>query len=378
MSIIEFGQEVKPESVGLSQRGVDRIVSLFEQHFADGQHPASQLVILKDEQVILDRTLGVLKMGGYDSVLPSTPFQAFSCTKPLACLCLHQLIEKGLVEVDAPVANYWPEFGQKGKESATIRHVFLHQAGIPQRGLYFQIPNWWNWERVTNFVAELPAEFEPGSQTAYHLVNQGFIVGEVVRRVSGRPIDIYMREEIFEPLGMCHSYLGLPREELNRAAELYWGASDQRNTVLLFRQARHAVMPAATLNTSARDLAIFYQMMLNQGSYNGHSFLKPETVAFMTSPGYAGYDHTLDLYIQWGHGFEVGGERPAEYRDQSYTLGEKSGLATFGHSGQRSCNAWADSETGLVMIYLTNRLIENEENNRRWQSMSDVVWEALI
>lgn len=377
MNQITFGLEVDPETVDMTRRGVNRIVALFEQHFADGQHPASQLVVMRHGQVVLDRTLGILRTGRFESVRHDTPFLTFSCTKPVAGVCLHQLVEQGLVDLDAPIATYWPEFGQKGKETATLRHALLHQAGIPTRGLYLQIPTWWNWERVTAYVADLPAEYEPGTKTAYHTVNYGFIIGEVVRRVTNRSIETYMREEIFEPLGMTNAYLGLPRSESPRAAEVYWGTPDQRSTVLLFRQARYSVMPAATLNCSARDLAIFYQMMLNKGSYAGHSILKPETVETITQIGNAGYDHTLDMYTQWGLGFEVGGPRPPEYADQYISMGLNSTNKSFGHPGQRSCSAWADSAQGLVVIYLTNRLIEVDENNRRWQGMSDAVWDAI-
>lgn len=377
MKEITFGLEVDPETVDMTRRGVNRIVALFEQHFADGQHPASQLVVIRHGQVVLDRTLGILRTGRFESVKPTTPFLTFSCTKPLTGVCLHQLVEKGDVDLDVPIATYWPEFGQKGKETATLRHALLHQAGVPTRGLYFQIPTWWNWERVTQHVADLPAEYEPGTKTAYHTVNYGFIIGEVVRRVTGRPIEAYMRDEIFEPLGMENAYLGLPRHETDRAAEVYWGVSDQRNVVLLFRQARYSVMPAASLNASAQDLALFYQMMLNGGSYKGHQVLSPETVKTITQVGYAGYDHTLDMYTKWGLGFEVGGPRPPEYADQYISLGSKSGPSSFGHPGQRSCNAWADAEQGLICIYLTNRLIDVNENNRRWQGMSDAVWDAI-
>ena len=254
---LDFSFEVDPESVGMSRVGVQRIVDRFEQQFMEGLNIGGQLVVLRRGQVVLDRVMGVRRVGTTQAVLPSTPFLLFSCTKALTAVCIHQLVEEGKLELDAPVADYWPEFGTGGKETATVAQTLLHQAGIPERGIRQQVPLWWSWDRVVNNVAGLTAEFEPGTKTAYHLVNNGFILGELVRRVSNVMIDVYMQRELFDPLGMKDSYLGIPAAEMGRASELYWGAADQRQSVLLFRYARQAVIPAATLNSSARDLAIF-------------------------------------------------------------------------------------------------------------------------
>lgn len=361
----------------MSVEGVERVITLFEHHFTSGLHPGAQLVVLRRGRVVLDRSIGLSREGTYLSVRPDTIFLTLSCTKPVASFCLHQLVDAGKVEIDAPIATYWPEFGQKGKETATVRHALLHQSGIPSKGLYPQIPQWWNWERVTQSVAELTAEFEPGSRTAYHLVNYGFILGEIIRRVDGRMPDEYMRQELFEPLGMENAYLGLPRTETERAAELYWGASDQRNAALLFRQARYAMMPAATLNCSARDLAQFYQMIVDGGRVGERQLLSREVLDLMLTEHYAGYDHLLESFVRAGHGIYIGGAKPVEYAHEYSTFGRLSRRTTVGHPGQRSCNAWADPQAELVVIYLNNRLIGKEENEARWQNMSDAVWRAI-
>ncbi|MDJ0754331.1 MAG: serine hydrolase domain-containing protein [Ardenticatenaceae bacterium] len=380
MTKLTFTVETDPLDVGLSRSGVRRVAELFEKQFADGRHPGAQLVVLRHGQVVLDRVVGLAELGTTRSVRPNTLFQNFSCTKPLTAVCVHQLVEKGVVELDAPIGTYWPEFASRGKETATVRHAMLHQAGIPARGLYPQIPTWWRWDRVSAYVANLPAEYEPGSQTAYHLVNYGFILGEIVRRADGRPIEVYMRQELFEPLEMKDAFLGLPTDLLDRAAQIYWGHSDQRNTVLLFRQARHAVMPAATLNCSARDLAIFYQMMLNEGCYNGRQILRSETARAITKVGYAGYDHTLQIGARWSLGFGNGGPRlPDDPKpERPYSFGRHSTENTFGHPGQRSSNGWADWDRRLVFTFTCNQLNGDHESSQRWQELSDALVEAII
>ena len=375
---IIFGREVPPASIGMSQAGVRRIVEIFEEQLGRGLHPGAQLVVLRHGQVAVDRAAGLADVRRKLPVTPDTPFLTWSCSKPFTGMCVHRLIEEGRVEWDAPVARYWPEFGCKGKESATIRHTFLHQAGIPRRGIYTQFLLWSNWEWVTRNVAGLPAEFPPGSRTAYHLVNYGFILGEVVRRVTGQPIQEYLRQTFLEPLGMRNSWLGLPAGEWSRAARLYCDPA-QRLAVFGFkwRRVRSAVMPAATLHSTARDLAVFYQMLLNGGQYAGRRYLQPETIAAATALGYEGYDATIGLHARWAHGFHLGGDIPANGPLGPSAMGKGSTLRTFGHNGQASCMAWADPDAEVVVTFVCNRLLDDAAVLARWKSLSDAVWDAL-
>ncbi len=361
----------------MSRRGVREIARIFVDQFARGEHAGAQLVVLRRGQPVLNRTAGLARLGTTESVRPDTPFLVFSCTKPLTAVCLLQLVERGLVDLDAPIAAYWPEFGCRGKEKATVRHAFLHQAGIPARGLYPQIPTWWNWDRVTRFVAALPAEFEPGTRTAYHVVNYGFILGEILRRVDGRPIEQYMSDVLFEPLGMANSYLGLPAEQLGRASAIYWGHQDQRHIALLFRRARQTVLPAASLNTTAQDLAIFYQMILNGGLANGHRILQETTLREATRTHVAEHDHTLEMFVRWGLGFGVGGERRPDEPERPRSFGRFSRPTTFGHAGQRSSIAWADWDRQIVMAFTCNQLNGDIDASARWQALADAIWQSL-
>ena len=374
---LNFGREVNPAAVGMDKYAVRRVGEMFDEQFMRGLHSAGQMVVLRHGQTVLNRKNGLLRLGSYESVQDSTPFLTFSCTKPLTAVCMYQLVEMNLVSLDDPIAKHWPEFGQKGKEEATIRHALTHQAGIPARGLYPQIPRWWSWDLAVSSVAELEAEFEPGSKTAYHALNYGFILGEIIRRVTGKPIDRYMEDHIFQPLKMRNSWLGLPRSQGKRAAELYSTAKDQNSTAILFRSARHTVLPAATLNSTAHDLAVFYQMMLNGGTMYGKQILEEETIDAMTKVQFAGHDHTFEQFVRWGGGLLLGGEKPAEYADRLPSYGRKSSPSTFGHPGQRSSLTWADREKDVAFIYVVNTLVSDEENAERWASMSDTIWEAI-
>ncbi len=377
-SPIKFAGEVSAESVAMRPDGVQRMVEIFERQQAEGLHPGAQLVVLRQGQVVLDRVVGLADLRRKRPVTPDTPFLTFSVTKALTGMCIHKLIEEGKVEWDAPVAEYWPEFGCKGKETATIRHVFLHQAGVATRGMTRQVPLWLNWNALMGSIAALETEYPPGSKTSYHVVNYGFIFGEVVRRVTGIPIVEFMRQTFIEPLGMDNTWLRLPRRQLSRVSRIYSANPDQRSLARLFSVPiyRRAVVPAASLNSTARDMAVFYQMLLNGGQYAGRRYVQPETIAAATALGFHGIDHFSQQETFWAHGFHLGGRTPSP-GEPGPSFGRASSLRTFGHAGNGTCIAWADPEAEMVLAFTCNLILPQRETAIRWQSLADALWEAL-
>ncbi len=379
-SPITYRFPVDPASAGMSAAGVRRINEIFDSQLARGLHPGAQLVVLRHGQVVVDRAAGLASIVRRTAVTPETPFLTWSCTKAFTGICIHKLIEEGKIEWDAAVAEYWPEFGCNGKGPATIRHVFLHQAGVPARGLYTQVFLWPNWEAVTRNVAQLAAEFPPGTKSAYHAVNYGFIFGEVVRRVTGQPIQDYLRDTFLAPLGLRRSWLGLPASERWHAAGIYTTAREQILPVIGFSRfaVRHAVMPAATLHSNAREVAIFYQMLLNGGQYAGRRYLRPETVAAATALGYEGLDATIGLPVRWAHGFHLGGAITLPGHPTTEPgMGKGSTVRTFGHFGQATCMAWADPDAEIAVVFLCNRLLDEAGVAARYREINDAVWDAV-
>jgi CubicO group peptidase (beta-lactamase class C family) len=375
---LDFSHEVPPESVGMNPAAIGNLAHIFERQIAEGQHPGAQFVVLRHGQVVLDRAAGVADVRRRTPVTPATPFLTFSVTKAFTGMCVHKLIEQGKIDINARIADYWPEFGCKGKETATIRHAFLHQAGIPLGGLYREALLCWNWDWTARLVASLPAEFEPGTKCVYHLVNYGFILGEVIRRVTGLRPDRYMQQTLFEPLGMTNSWLGLPQREFARAAQIYLGDESQRMAVTFFRlpYVRGGVIPAASLNSTARNVATFYQMLLNGGTYAGKTIVTPETIAFATSVGLEQRDEHLGIDMAWAYGFHLGSDS-AIHSEVPVGMGRNSTRRTFGHFGQGTCLAWADPEADVVAVFLCNRLLGDPAVSQRWQEISDGVWDAL-
>jgi CubicO group peptidase (beta-lactamase class C family) len=379
---IDFSREVEPSSVGIKGTKLELLVELFKEQ-VDKQHlhEAAQLVVLRHGQVVVDRAHGCGRRG--QPIGRDDPFYTFSTTKPFTAMCVHKLVEQGRLELDAPVARYWPEFGCHGKETATVRHTLLHQAGIPSPHLYRQVLSWTSWQAVCRLVAGYMAEYIPGTKTAYHLVNFGFILGEVVRRVSGRMVDEYLMENFQIPLGMKHSWMRIPARLISTSPRLISKGRENRMTCILFNipAYRRALIPAASLHASARDLAIFYQMLLNKGEYAGKRILEPGTIEGALQIGSRTYDETLKCEINWGLGMQLGG---TEYKGgddqdgaQGNIMGSGSSQRTFGHFGLGTCMAWADPDAQLVVTFTCNGVQDDDGSSKRWIALSNAVWQAV-
>ena len=127
MDLLDFSAPISPKEVGLDSAALTRLADLFHAQITDGLHPAAQMVVIKDGQVLFDQAVGQFRGG--KPVRANTPFYCFSVSKAFTGICIHKLIEEGKISLDAPVAEYWPAFGKKGKDQITIRQVFHHRQG---------------------------------------------------------------------------------------------------------------------------------------------------------------------------------------------------------------------------------------------------------
>jgi len=374
---IDFSQIADPQDLGANSRALERLNQIFDRQLAEGLHSAAQMVVLKDGQVLMDRAAG--SFGG-QAVRPDTPFYSFSVSKAFTAMCVHKLAEEGKLSLDAPVAEYWPEFARNGKGGITIRHVFHHTAGIHGVNRYRQIPLWPFWRLVAADVASMTPEHPPGEKMAYHAVTFGFILGEVVRRVSGMGFEDYFQHSFARPLGLKNTWYRIPGQALRRSPRIISGAKDQDTLVRIFnlRPIRRAVIPAASLNSTAREMAVFYQMLVNLGSCGGRQYLRPETVQAAVQLGYRGWDEINLRDTLWAQGFHLGGRSAGSSLNGDETVyGARSTNATFGHSGNRSSMAWGDMRHKVAVAFTCNRLIGYQEARQRWTELNNAVWDVL-
>ncbi|MFF4371661.1 serine hydrolase domain-containing protein [Streptomyces sp. NPDC001594] len=331
---------------------------------------AAQLCVLRDGAVVLDRAFGCS---------PDSLFLAYAATKPFAALAVHALAERGLIELDQPVAAYWPRFAQHGKGTVTVRHVLQHRAGVPVgRGMVRTMRTARDWERSVRDLEQSRPKWPGGKVAAYHFMSYGFILGELVQRVTGQSFRDFVTNEFFVPLGLDDLHMGLPDDAWHRHVPAKADhPSEWPNQWMSNRRGyRQSVIPSAGLSGTATQLARFYQMLLCDGTLDGVRVLRPETVAEARKPSNdGGTDASLKRPVRWSHGFMLGGPGQ-DPRDLALVMGRAGGTDTFGHAGTTSSVVWADPERKLVCAYLSNVQPEFGAGIERLREVSDLVLET--
>ncbi len=300
---------------------------------------AAQLCVIRHGEVVLDEAY---------RCEPGALFWIFSASKPFVALQVHLLAQRGALSLDDPVAKHWPGFGQRGKESITVRQVLAHRSGVPvARGRIGDVRAMADWPRAVREVERARPVYAPGSVPAYHYLTYGTILGRLVELVSGAPLRRFLGDNVLTPLGLHDTYLGLPEQRWPDRVPVRGSGPGGRLTasVVNSRTVRSAPIPGAGISTTARDLARFYDALLS----GGRGVWTPETLAAARVPSSNGQlDRFVRLPVRWSYGFQLGGGgRP---------MGELSSPETFGHNGSNCCIGWADPTRGLAFAYLTDRI----------------------
>ncbi len=198
----------------------DRVRGVLDALVRDTPEVGLQVAAYLDGELVIDAWAGVADPATGKAVDGDTLFMLSSTTKGVTSTCMHLCVERHGLSYDMPIAQVWPEFAARGKEKATLRHALCHQTGVPQTPVGYT-PDWLpDWDRMCRGIADLEPMFPPGTRTAYHSLNFGYIIGEILRRVDGRPIARFLAEEICAPLGISGAYLGVPDSEMHRVAVL--------------------------------------------------------------------------------------------------------------------------------------------------------------
>ncbi|WP_238013531.1 serine hydrolase domain-containing protein [Dactylosporangium sp. AC04546] len=324
---------------------------------------AAQLVVVHGGRVVADVAHGCAA----DDL-----FWVFSTSKPFTALLVHRLAERGALALDDPLARHWPAFGAHGKEAITVRHVLQHRSGLPvARGSVADALTMADWNGSVRALERARPRFPAGGGPAYQYLTYGFLLGELLRRITGTPIRELMTEEILAPLGLRDTYLGVPDAALARQVPLRARGPAGRATQVFVnrRETRQAVIPAAGISTTARDLAVLYQALLDGGA----PLLTPQSLAAATMPTSDGtVDAFIKLPIRWSQGFQLGG--PGLDPDRPRPMGRTSSPQAFGHNGSNVCVAWADPARRLVVACLTNRV----ESRTAGAAAHNAVAEAIL
>jgi CubicO group peptidase (beta-lactamase class C family) len=304
-----------------------------------------------------------------------TPSVIFSCTKGLISILAGELVREGRLDLDAPVSAYWPEFDRHGKGAMPVRWLFTHRAGLPAVRDDLELADVVNWDRMVEVLAQEEPLLPPGETHQYHALTFGWLVGEIIRRISGMGVDEFFAERIVQPLGI-EAWIGTPEHELPRVAQLYATApppeplplpstvdpelASLNERAMTFGSAfsddlaqedagfnsddvRRAVIPGAGGIATAAALATIWSATVCNAEKT--RLLNDEVIADMSREQAAG-EPAVPLpgpWARWGTGFMLSSEvRPFLTN------------ASFGHDGAGGQVAFADPENKVGFAYLTN------------------------
>ncbi|MFC4244060.1 serine hydrolase domain-containing protein [Gryllotalpicola reticulitermitis] len=324
---------------------------------------ASSIVVMRGDAVVFEE----LRAAG-----PHDLFYAFSVSKPFTALAVHLLAQRGALDLDAPIAEYWPEYAANGKQHVTIRHALTHRTGAPYStgwavGDALRMADW---QASVSAAAGARPHHPPGERVAYELLSFGFILGELVERVDGRPIARFIDDEFLKPLELADTRLGLETDAWDRRVPLVAGRLVEhiRRAAFNRRAVREAVIPAAGIQTTARDLARFYRALLTGGG----GVVRSAAITAARSVSADGeLDHVIGHTMRWGTGFQLG--FPGHVRP----MGTRASAETFGHNGSAVANVWADPGRDVVFAWLNSVILPRRAGLAHISRLSDAVLDAV-
>lgn len=369
----------------LTTEEIETLRGVFDRHLDVGLHHGAQLAVYIDGELVVDFVGGTTGPDGEETA-PDTRHLLFSCTKPYVGAAVHRLVEKDELAYDDRLVDYWPEFADEGDEKAeiTVEQVLSHTAGIPFGELDQDPGRWTDWDAVVEAMETIEPVFPPGEKASYHTINYGWLIGEVLSRVTGDPVRDVVEEHVFEPLGMDHTSIGLGEEGKTENVSTLTGYEifdrcrdpgeglgiPAENTAATFNDEtiQRAVIPGANGIGNARDMARFYGCLANGGTVDGIDFLSEETITHATEiHAETDSDGTLSRPARYGLGFWIGGLA----NDMFGTVGTES---MFGHSGIGSIFGWGDREQNIGFAYVTNGIREESyEHAARVNALSDAL-----
>ena len=326
---------------------------------------------------------------------PDTIVSVASTTKGMVALCAHMLAERGKLDLDAPVARYWPEFAAAGKQDIPVRWLLSHRAGLPAIRRALPAGALFDWTAMTAALAETAPWWTPGERHGYHAITYGHLVGEVIRRVDGRSVGAFLRDEVTGPL-RADFFIGVPEETDGRAAEVLpppppgeptiWDTllADPESVsgrtflnpprplgLVNTRAWRAAEIPGSNGHTSARGVARAYAALARGGELDGVRLLARATIEGAIAERSRGRDAVLTLPTRFATGFMLA--MPGGI----FNCGP--GRRTFGHPGHGGSIGFADPDARVGFGYVTNQYVTGTATHpdRRVPSLVDAVYAAL-
>src|SRR5262245_6745282 len=362
----------------------------FAAAFDAGREVGASFAATVDGRTVVDL------WGGHADAARTRPWQrdtivnVFSTTKAMTALCAHMLVDRGLIDLDAPVARYWPEFAAAGKAAMPVRMLLSHTAGLAAIRERISLDTLYDWDRYAAAIAAQAPWWEPGTANGYHAVTFGHLVGELIRRTSGKSVGQFLRDEVTGPLG-ADFHVGLPASEDGRCGDMIGATAAENaaaglgtpapdslrakvlgNPALRPEQAntsawRRAEIPAANGHGNARSVARVLSALACGGAVDGIRLLSADSIARAIEPQAYDRDLVLGFRIKWGLGFMLA----------SKELPLSPSPRAFGHGGWGGSLGFVDLDARVSWAYVMNKMAPGTAGDTRGFALMASLYGAL-
>ncbi len=382
---------IETRAQGFVKPGFEPVGEAFNGNFERFGEVGAACCVYLDGQIVVDVQGGVTTPAGSNPYATDTLQMVMSSTKGVVAVAAHILAEEGKLNFDAPVVEYWPEFGAEGKSQIPVRWLFSHRAGLPAIDRPISIEDVYAWTPVVDGLAAQRPLWEPNSAHGYHVGTYGWLAGEVIRRIAGLSVGELVAERIARPLKL-DLWIGLPEAMEPRVAPMIAPPPPPAGTpldvftsrllepsTLLHRafvnpplpapvfneRAFHAAeIPAANGITNARSLARMYAACI--GEVDGVRLLQPGTVKAATRVQSAGEDLVLGYVTRYATGFQL-----------SFPFRPMAGEGSFGHYGMGGSVGFADPARRIAFAYVMNQMLPSGGVDPRTKSVVDALLSCL-
>ncbi len=371
-AVSTWDAEEEPSSAGLEPKQIESIWNATRAVYRSGVHPGIAVCVRRHGKVVLDRSIGHASGNGPGEsgpavlLSPQTPHCIFSASKAVTAMVVHLLDQQGALHIADRVADYIPEYSRHGKSAITIEHVLSHRAGVANiPGDAFDLDRAGDEEFILEILCDAKPTSRPGKSLAYHAVSGGFIMAEVVKRITGKTIREYLAEQILDPLGFRWTNYGVEDADVGAVARAYPSGAptlpplSNLLTRALGRPADEiteisndprfltSIVPAGNTITTANELSRYFELLRRGGELDGKRIFEPRTLRRAISErSYLEVDFTLGFPSRYSCGFMLG----ARYLS---LFGPDTELA-FGHLGFTNILGWADPERALSVAIITS------------------------
>ncbi len=380
---------IVPEIEGTVASKFEGVRDAFLGNFKKGYDVGAAVCVAYKDEIVADLWAGWMDGARTRSWQKNTIVNVFSSTKTMTALCALLLADKGEISFDDPVAKYWPEFAANGKSDVKVSHLMAHTAGLPTWENQIDLSVLYDWDKATSLLAAQPLMWEPGIQSGYHAFTQGYLIGEVVRRVTGQTLGTFFARELAQPMG-ADFYIGTPAELEDRIAEMLppepqpimdfffsFFISDMTKRVLgnpVFDVAtdvnadswRQAEVPAGNGHGSARGAALVQSLLSHGGAFQGKRIMSEEGTRVALEEQINGTDLVIGLDLSHGMGYGLGFEIAPPRSDKV--------AFWYGAGGSMVHN---DLEHNLTVTFVMNQMLPGLTMTERTNAILDAVYQSL-